>query len=1001
MSKKQIKDFNILTNIVVDSDNIILQRDNGTTFRTHVVNLPFATIHSMDLVNTNLQEQINLNDYAIEALQSSSGRLENEVSDILSTVNYLYGSFESTAGRVDNDIKILHEEIVMLQSTSGYLEHSINNLKYQTIEVIGSPAPKRPSLNFSSQFLFVDNGGNNSTDIGINAINWDKITNRPVTLEGYGIIDGRGTNGGVTIVPTSYDELVYLKGTSGLITGAYYIIEDYRTCYDQPDYDYNGNPITSGIYRQSEVEPIIVLATSFNTIDKNAYQPKYPNDKIQYDISFSVTEITGNKEYGRIIERLDEFGNRTDYDHRTILFKRYRTYFYDLTSPLAGLINVSGSNAVGTNTFFTENFNTDSIIYVGGNIFQVVSIIDDTHMELAGANYIYENNMRYYYASTEIDGSTSNIPYTHTQMTGMPSTQEATSGQFLMDGIVSNGDADFGVGSKYFTNLYPGLFLMCAYNISIDEFSIQGDVGISGTNFNTYEYSTSFMDIDYSAYVKRLGGTTSPSINQIIIFNTSSSTGLVQKVSTNLSNDLQIIDGIENSRATQLHYLLMSKPHGEELSNIEIQNIVNTYIGLIDPNSIENTLSYFNSNYTKITSIPDTLYLFNDIGSSGEIDNGGNNIYDGANYIYTNIGEKYKCYDWKMNNIINDEVHRYFKTFQNDTEFIYSSRYTTKDNYIGDHSMYYNSNISSSFFRLANNVFGLYSYSNTLGERCFNNTTYNWFNKNRITGTFQRNVIKRGFYSNRITEYFTDNIINGYSWGNNIGDSFSYNETGDNFYDNIINNYFSYNSMTCVFYRNNIGINCENNIFHKPFYSNIITHDCYNNVVYPYFYGNKIGEQFQNNTLGDGSVDFSFYDNIIGNRFKGSLILGNFYGNNIGLDFYSNTINDSFYYNTLDNMFTFNNIDVDCYNNKFGSVIVGNHIGQLFNNNNIIGNFYSNTILNNFQFNNIEYTVNDTDFTSATFVYNSYTCTIIQGSNSTNYLYYFDGTSFVFVNITA
>ena len=115
--KKQIKDFNLLTNLL-GTDNILLQRESGTSFRTNII----------DLFN-----YAKIKDY-------------------------------STAGLAYQ-----------------------NSLNYQTIQVTAESAPTRPKLNFSSQFLFIDNSGNNSTDIGINSIGWNKISGTPSTLEGYGI----------------------------------------------------------------------------------------------------------------------------------------------------------------------------------------------------------------------------------------------------------------------------------------------------------------------------------------------------------------------------------------------------------------------------------------------------------------------------------------------------------------------------------------------------------------------------------------------------------------------------------------------------------------------------------------------------------------------------------------------------------------------------------------------------------------------------------------------
>jgi len=126
-------------------------------------------------------------------------------------------------------------------------------------------------------------------------------------------------------VEVTYSELVDKITGETLNTGSYYIITDFRTCYDQPDYNNVKDPITTGIYKSADtVSPIVVLATSANTISIDAFQPEFPFDKIKYDWTFSTTEKTQGPAFGRITERIDNLNNRTDYDHITILLKRYR-----------------------------------------------------------------------------------------------------------------------------------------------------------------------------------------------------------------------------------------------------------------------------------------------------------------------------------------------------------------------------------------------------------------------------------------------------------------------------------------------------------------------------------------------------------------------------------------------------------------------------------------------------------------------------------------------------
>ena len=150
-----------------------------------------------------------------------------------------------------------------------------------------------------------------------------------------GGLEGLDPNGNITSYSSgstntynvTYSELVNSITGGTLDSGAYYIITDFQTCYDVPEYYINGSPKGSDVvqYSQGSIEPIIVLAISANTISSTAYQPLYPNDRIQYDWTFNTTDITGGVAFGRITERIDEFNNRTDYDHINILFNRFQS----------------------------------------------------------------------------------------------------------------------------------------------------------------------------------------------------------------------------------------------------------------------------------------------------------------------------------------------------------------------------------------------------------------------------------------------------------------------------------------------------------------------------------------------------------------------------------------------------------------------------------------------------------------------------------------------------
>jgi hypothetical protein len=187
----------------------------------------------------------------------------------------------------------------------------------------------------------------------------------------------------------TYNELTKLISSFDLVPGMFYLITDFRTCYTLPDYDIFGNAIKicDMIHIESEIEPIIVMATSNKTLSVDAFQPKYPNDKIRYEWNYGNT-LSGNPAFGRITERIDEFDNRTDYDHRNIKFKRYRYYSYSKSNLQPGKVKIHSDGIVlGEETSFTELAPGDIIAIPGTKetFYKVISIKDDNKLKIRGS----------------------------------------------------------------------------------------------------------------------------------------------------------------------------------------------------------------------------------------------------------------------------------------------------------------------------------------------------------------------------------------------------------------------------------------------------------------------------------------------------------------------------------------------------------------------------------------------------------------------------------------
>ncbi len=130
-------------------------------------------------------------------------------------------------------------------------------------------------------------------------------------------------------------DLKTLKDNAQLQKGSHYKITDFATMYEQRDYTDAETPVETPIVKTADVSPIVVLATSENTLSSFAFQPEFPDDIIQYEIDY-ITPVTLTETKGRITYRKDNQGNECNWDFRTVLVKRYMdssenySSYYDL-----------------------------------------------------------------------------------------------------------------------------------------------------------------------------------------------------------------------------------------------------------------------------------------------------------------------------------------------------------------------------------------------------------------------------------------------------------------------------------------------------------------------------------------------------------------------------------------------------------------------------------------------------------------------------------------------
>lgn len=237
-----------------------------------------------------------------------------------------------------------------------------------------------------------------------------------------------------------------------------------------------------------------------------------------------------------------------------------------------------------------------------------------------------------------------NIPYTHTQFAFEGEVSEAE--DFAMDGVVILGtENNFGAGSRYFTNLYPGLFVLQAEGIDINTFKIGGDIGADGNGIvDNYTFAANVGGSNYKVFVKRVFGAGDPSINHIIILN-GDANGATQSVDISSRFDTHVIFNIPSS-VNKLHYLLMAQNDDSRIENVDIASIVTEYLAIVHNKGISTAILDLNANYENITGVlpardglSPRIYWFSDEpndSNNGSINDGGDDMYDTGNIIDTN-----------------------------------------------------------------------------------------------------------------------------------------------------------------------------------------------------------------------------------------------------------------------------------------------------------------------------------------------------------------------------
>jgi hypothetical protein len=280
--------------------------------------------------------------------------------------------------------------------------------------------------------------------------------------------------------------------------------------------------------------------------------------------------------------------------------------FYELTSEKGIVTNLDDSDIA-----ITRNADYINLLIDGnrGLLYLFSDYGDGTSNSINdGGNDMYDGGNELYVDNIQIE-------WTHTQLSDTKDGGMLLE-DFISDGVVFSGPSAsvFGASSsaEYFTNLYPGLFVLAAQNTEIDEFKIDGNLGAdSQGSQDTLIFEKEYESKTWGVFVKRVWGAQDPSVNHIIIVNGGTSS-ITQDVSLDTDDDLHKLEGLASAGVNEIYYLLIALQNGIKLGDDKVEEIVNQFLSILSSSSdINELLINLNSDYENITGIlqtPDQNY---------------------------------------------------------------------------------------------------------------------------------------------------------------------------------------------------------------------------------------------------------------------------------------------------------------------------------------------------------------------------------------------------------
>lgn len=638
----------------------------------------------------------------------------------------------------------------------------------------------------------------------------------PVELSGatFHVAYSAFTNGNYN--EGTYDELMVLYQSGTLTPGSYYLMTDFQTCYDQPNYDSVGNPITTGNYKTGATEPILLLATTSSGFSSIVFSTLYPNDKISYDPTWNMTEVTNSPAKGRITERIDDRNNRADYDFRAVQFIRYDGWFSEVY--YTGKVSVVSSTGLvtGTTTTFQSNFSVGNVIGIyhpnGGApiscfmYYEITSIVSDTEMYVTG-RVIYDISNTYY------SNGVSLANYMNPFQNNVTGGTNDDSAEYYTFNSGSNYNTYLGNNSNYSTFLLSNnVFLSGNYYDNTFGGNVVGNTFNDDMDSNTFgpfcQYNIITNDFDKN--------TIGPYFQYNVIDCDMNFNEIGSFFRYNMLGDNDAQDFDRNRIGSYFEYNFFTFSNGDFYNNNVGTNFARN---IIDSAFSNNTIvGGFYDNVIVIRNFDNNQigpsFYNNFIPSDFTNNNLTGNFY--SNNIYSRLDE----------NVFGENVNA--NTFGNPNNFnLYSF---TNNNIGGDFATNYFSGDTQyntiGWGASGNNVGGNFSY-NKIGSLFYSNTIANDFG---FGGGSQRgNIVGNNFNTNIVGEYCYDNTFGDGFYNNNISNSFtnnkiSYGMNNTTILDADTSNGFQNNNFTYGYFSANLtltGATGGNPVFYSSIPTNV------------------------------------------------------------------------------------------------------------------------------------------------------------------------------------